>query len=86
MPYEYEVLREKIFTEEGQRMFLIIRDETKRLLKISGAVMSSKLLSITCGDTWMMCACIDRMVELKELKEIKNPYSGAGQHRIFIAG
>lgn len=86
MPYEYEVLREKVFTESGQRMFLEIRDAAKNMLKVSGAIMSNKLLSVTTGDVWEMLACIDRLVELKEIKEIKNPYSAAGQHRIFISG
>jgi hypothetical protein len=31
-----------------------------------------------------MLACIDRLVELKELIEVPNPVSRAGQDRVFI--
>jgi hypothetical protein len=82
--YSYQSQRPFVFTEEGQKDFLKIRDKAKELLQKSGAVTSEKLLCIT-GDTWNMLACIDRLVELEELIEIPNPVSRAGQHRIFIA-
>jgi hypothetical protein len=66
-------------------MFLKIRDQARFLLQQSDAVMCGKLLCAT-GDSWAMLACIDRLVELGELREVPNTYSGAGQHRIFIAG
>jgi hypothetical protein len=84
MIYNYQIQRARIFTEEGQIMFLKIRDMAKKLSKQSGAVMCDKLLCVT-GDTWDMLACVDRLVELKELIEIPNPTSSAGQHRVFIA-
>jgi hypothetical protein len=84
MSYNYQTQRQKIFTEEGQRMFLAIRDRAKELLAMSGAVMSGNLM-IGSGNSWDMIACQDRLVELGELVEIPNPVSGAGQYRIFIA-
>jgi hypothetical protein len=83
MSYSYQTRRSFVFTEEGQRDFLKIRDTAKRLLDEAGAVTSMKLMCVT-GDTWNMLACIDRLVELGELIEIPNPVSRAGQHRIFI--
>jgi hypothetical protein len=85
MSYDYYTQRQNLFTEHGQIMFLAIRDKAKELLTASSAVMSCKLL-IGTGDSWDMLACIDRLVELKELVEIPNPNSRAGQHRIFIEG
>lgn len=85
MAYSYQTQRHNIFTEDGQVMFLKIRDNAKRLLAQSGAVMSGKLMGGLTGQEWNMLACIDRLVELKELIEIPNTTSGAGQHRIFIA-
>lgn len=84
MSYDYQKQRPFVFTEEGQRDFLKIRDKAKELLAQSGAVICEKLLCVS-GDTWNMLACVDRLVELGELLEVKNPYSSAGQHRIFFA-
>lgn len=84
MSYQYATQRAFVFTEEGQRDFLKIRDTARDLLEDAGAVTSQKLMCVT-GDTWDMLACIDRLVELGELIEIPNPISRAGQHRIFIA-
>ena len=46
------------------------------------------------GDSWTMLACLDRMVELGEIREIRErevlvPYNdvieGPAQHRVFVA-
>lgn len=84
MSYDYATQRPFVFTEEGQKDFLKIRDTARDLLEEAGAVTSQKLMCVT-GDTWNMLACIDRLVELGELLEIPNTVSRAGQHRIFIA-
>jgi hypothetical protein len=78
--YDYQIQRPFVFTEEGQVMFLAIRDKAQKLLKQSGAVMAGHLF--TTGDVWNMFACIDRLVELGELQEIQYPCTG--QTRIFI--
>jgi len=83
--YSYQTQRPKVFTEDGQVMFLKIRDKAKELTGLAGAVSSGKLICVVTGEVWDMLACIDRLVELGELIEINNPYSGAGQDRIFIA-
>ena len=43
------------------------------------------LLAYACppGGMWQMPACVDRLVELGELREVTAPKSVAGQHRIF---
>lgn len=64
MSYSYAKERASVFTEEGQVMFLQIRDEAKRLLKISGAVQLHYLLKDCCGDSFTMLACVDRLEEL----------------------
>ena len=83
MIYDYRERRSFVFTEDGQKDFLAIRDKAKELTAKAGAVTSGHLM--VTGDTWDMLACIDRLVELGELIEIPNPVSHAGQHRIFIA-
>ena len=84
MAYDYSRERAGIFTEDGQTMFLKIRDKSKELLALAGACTSGKLMC-TSGDSWQMLACIDRLVELGELREITSG-SVAGQNRVFVVG
>lgn len=73
-----------LFTEAGQDMFLEVRDRTHKLIQQAGAVRLDKAIAGATGDSWHMMACLDRMVERGEIREI--PRRGcAGQHRIFIA-
>jgi hypothetical protein len=82
--YNYQTEKPKIFTEDGQVMFLKIRDKIQQLLKQSGAVMVQNVLRGITGDSWMMMACVDRLVELGEIKEITKE-NVAEQHRVFVA-
>lgn len=82
MPYDYQTERAKIFTEEGQKLFLAIRDETSRLLRIAGAARVLEIIKMQGGDTWLMLACIDRLVELGEIRELTGPECSA-QARVF---
>lgn len=84
MPYEYQSERPNIFTEEGQRLFLKVRDKTQSLLRQAGAARSQEMLAGCCGDGWTMLACIDRLVELGEIREVTDGRV-AGQHRVFVA-
>lgn len=85
MAYDYQTQRERIFTERGQTMFLSIRDRSKRLLKDAGAARMQELISGETGDTWDMLACVDRLVELGELYELKGEGSVPGQFRVFVS-
>lgn len=84
MSYSYEVEREKLFTDEGQKVFIAIRDTVKALLKTAGCVRAQEAIKGVSGNTWTMMACLDRMVELGELREVENPISSWGQHRLFV--
>jgi hypothetical protein len=84
MSYSYEKMRPNVFTEDGQVTFLKIRDNAKTHIASAGAVSADRLTRGVTGDSWTMMACIDRLVELKELIEVPNPISSWGQHRIFI--
>lgn len=86
MGYDYATLRPMIFTEEAQPTFLAIRDAAKDLIAHSGAVTSAKLIAVGGGtcDTWTGLACIDRLVELGEIKEITDPEKVWGQSRVFV--
>lgn len=84
MAYEYQKEREWIFTDDGQRMFLEIRDRVHRLLNSAGAVRMQEATSGTSGDSWRQLACVDRMVELGEIREVPQQ-ACAGQYRIFVS-
>ena len=83
---DYKKIRPEIFTEDGQLMFLKIRDRSKALIKNSGAAMLGHIISNCTGDSWLMMACVDRLVEIGELTEIKNSDNAWAQHRLFIEG
>lgn len=81
--YKYSEAKPRLFTEDGQKMFLAIRDNVHRLLKLAGAVRMEEAM---CGggSSWDMLACVDRLVELGEIREITNG-DVAGQHRVFVS-
>lgn len=81
MPYRYEDEKKWLFTDMGQRKFLAIRDKVSTLLKTSGAFMMSNIIS---GGDWECLACVDRLVELGEIREILQSGEVAGQHRVFV--
>lgn len=81
--YEYAKIRPQLFTDDGQRMFLKVRDNIRRLIEEAGAVRMDKAWCKVSGDSWHLLACVDRMVELGELREI--PQNNCpGQSRVFI--
>lgn len=84
MSYDYQTQRPHVLTDDGQRMFLAIRDKAEKCIKLAGAVRSQEMM-VGSGDTWTMLACMDRLVELKYLREIDYGHC-VGQHRIFVAG
>lgn len=81
--YIYKVEREKLLTDEGQRLFLKIRDRVQYLLQTAGAFRMMEAFIGIGGDSWQMIACIERMVELKEIVECSNPASRATQHSVY---
>lgn len=82
MSYEYLLEREGLFSDEGSRLFINVRDNVKRLLGASGAVRMQEAIRGNTGCSWSMLACVDRMVELGELREITQ--NVPGQQRVFV--
>jgi hypothetical protein len=87
MSYHYANERDKLFTDRGQRDFLKFRDHARWLLKTAGAVRMEMLMlppGVGAMDSWFALACADRLVELKEVREITGP-DVMGQDRVFVA-
>jgi len=83
MSYNYQEQRARIFTDEGQRAFLKVRDEAARLLEEAGAFMMFNPLRAITDDSWLQMAYVDRLVELGEIREITPPRA-AGHRRVFV--
>ena len=84
--YDYKTERAKLFTDDGQRTFLKIRDHVRRLLEKAGAFRLDAGIREASGDSWTMIACIDRLVELGEIHECQHENYKAAQNRIFTDG
>lgn len=82
--YNYEEQRKNIFTDEGQGQFLSIRDHVAELLKSAGAFKMVNAVRGQTGDSWTMLACVDRLVELGEIREITHGVQVCGQDRVFV--
>lgn len=84
MSYNYEIQKAELFTDEGQRLLLRIRDNVDRLLEEGGAFRMANAWKGCTADAWKMLACVDRLVELGEIVELSYP-SGTpmAQHRVF---
>lgn len=81
--YNYQTEKSKVFTESGQEMFLKIRDHVQLLLTQSGAVKMDNAISVVNGDSWLKVACVDRLVELKEIREVTTD-DVKSQDRVFV--
>jgi len=83
--YDYKTQKPNLFKEENQELFLKIRDKVKAMLKFAGAVRMGEILHNNTGSSWDMMACVDRMVEIQELRELRQERECAGQERVFVA-
>lgn len=65
--YRYEDEKAQVFTEQGQIMFLKIRDRIKKALSETGAITIGNAITGRSGSSFTMLACVDRLVELGEI-------------------
>src|SRR5262245_46639179 len=87
MSYQYSVEKPRLFTEEAQRGFLQIRDHARSLLKTAGAFRASAAWQCPhegLADSWLLLACLDRLVELGEIRRVDQGERCAGQDEIYV--
>jgi hypothetical protein len=82
--YDYETEKPKLLTDDGQRLLFAVRDNVQKLLMPSGAVRATEAWGTVSGDSWLLLACLDRLVELGEIREVTSSRV-AGQDRVFVA-
>lgn len=86
--YRYEDEKPKLFTEDGSVIFSDIRDYVRAVITKSGAITMGAAIAgpkRKCGDSWLYMACVDRLVELGELREVTPDLAVMGQDRVFMA-
>lgn len=85
--YIYKRERANIFKDHNHVTFLQVRDKTLYYLKEHGVIRVDAVLKGITGDSWVMLASFDYMVEIGELKEINvSSKQTPANHRIFIRG
>lgn len=72
--YDYEKEKPYLFTDDGQRMFLKVRDTASNLCALAGACSVSQATRGLSGSSWRMLACVDRLVELGEFRYVNTDY------------
>jgi hypothetical protein len=60
-----------------------VRDKAYDLTSTSDCATFSKVMGGATGDSWLILACVERLIELEEFIEIPNPISSWAQHRII---
>lgn len=75
MGYSYTEMRPKIFTEEGTKALVSMRDKMREYFKTAGACTIWSLFTVkdAAADSWLTLAIIDYLVEKQECKKIELP-------------
>ena len=82
--YNYEKIRPELFTEEGVDLLVRMRDHSSKLLFQAGAYTFEKVTRTITGDTWLMIAALDYMVERKEIRLVYSPANTL--NRVYTRG
>lgn len=83
MGYVYQEQRKVVFTDEGQRLLLKVRDRAVSLLEQAGAFTIGKVTRGISGDSWELLACVDRLVELGECRYLTDEFNVATQNKVL---
>ena len=81
--YDYQTSKKEIFTKENQAMFFSIRDKIQKMLAVAGAFRMQEAIANETGNSFVMLACVDWLVEMGEIREVTDK-DVAGQRRVFV--
>ena len=84
--YEYEEEKPSLMTIDGQKAFLKNRDWVLKTLNKYGAFNEECALveMPEVINSFFGIACLDRMIELGEIKRIKRPANYPNNYNIFV--
>lgn len=86
MSYSYAAVRPTLFTEEGVKKLAKVRRNVERALHSAGAIRASEAWDGVLGDSWLMIACLDYLVEQGEIREVTSDPRIFSQHRVYVRG
>jgi hypothetical protein len=83
--YNYNEQKEKLLTTSGFNAFIQVKANAEKLLKEAGAFKLHNVIQGVsgAGSSWTLLACVDKLVENKEIKEIPQ-IDRISQDRIFV--
>jgi hypothetical protein len=81
--YSYQDMRPQTLTDEGQRAVIKTRDRARMLCEMAGCCSLEALIYPLTGDTWLMLAVVDRVVELGDLRPVVETSTPAAHARLF---
>lgn len=81
MSYNYELIKPQLFTEQGVKMLMSMKDQVNRLLFTAGAFTTEKVTRTVTGDSWLQLACLDYLVESGEINLVST--KGTSQHWVY---
>jgi hypothetical protein len=84
MAYSYEAEKSALLTDDGQRMFLKVRDRVGYLAKMAGAFTMGHAIEGCTGSSWTMLACVDRLEELGEIKCLRRYPDCSTQDQVYV--
>ena len=83
MSYDYKEQRQALLDDpKGMETLFQTRTKARAALELAGAFRADKVMAGPAMDAWTQLACLDYLVELGEIREIKQENCFA-QHRIF---
>ena len=83
MAYRYADHESWLFSDEGQRAFLMVRDRVRDLLRLAGAFRAQEAMAGFTGNTDRFFAILDRMVVLGEIRSVQR-MDIVSQHQVYV--
>lgn len=81
--YNYYDYKQRLMTEKGQELLFAALRGIRKACETAGACRAfSGLVDVDYGDTFTAMAILDRLIELKEIREVT--VGVAGQDRVFV--
>ncbi len=82
--YDYEAEKQDLLTPAGVKQLMKVRDKARFILTIKSRASMVELIEGMLGSSWTNMACIDLLLEIEELREIRTPPGTPQSQREFV--